>query len=66
MSITQIFAFEVIPSLVEQKCGIHMVNPELPPPRILKWKLTKRPRGTKLDAIFTATVSIVVVNVYNF
>jgi hypothetical protein len=43
-----------------------MVNPELPPPRILKWKLTKRPRGTKLDAIFTDTVSIVVVNVYNF
>ena len=66
MSITHVFAFEVIPSLGNKKCGIRRVNLELPPPRILKWKLTKRPQGEKLDEIFTETVSIVVVNVYNF
>lgn len=63
----QIFAFEVIPDLSsnKHKCGERRVI-ELPPPRILKWELTARPRGKTLDKIFTERVSIDVVNVYYF
>ncbi|KAI9201464.1 hypothetical protein LWI28_023851 [Acer negundo] len=48
-----IFAFEVIPELGNKKCGIRRAISELPPPRILKWELSQRPWGRKLDGIFT-------------
>ncbi|KAI9182725.1 hypothetical protein LWI28_028255 [Acer negundo] len=48
-----IFAFEVIPELGNKKCGIRWAISELPPPRILKWELSQRPWGRKLDGIFT-------------
>ncbi|KAI9162584.1 hypothetical protein LWI28_028725 [Acer negundo] len=47
-----IFAFEVIPELENKKCGIRRAISELPPPRILKWGLSQRSWGRKLDGIF--------------
>lgn len=61
----QIFAFEVIPELRNKNCGTRRGN-DLPPPRILKWELTKRPRGDKLDSIFIERVSIIELNIYNY
>lgn len=60
----QIFAFEVIPGLVNNDCGTRR-EIELSP-RILKWQLTQRPRGDKLDEIFSEDVSIVFVNVHSY
>ncbi|KAK0570612.1 hypothetical protein LWI29_003960 [Acer saccharum] len=45
-----IFAFEVIPDLAIEDCGTRR-EIELSP-RILKWDLSQRPRGDKLDSIF--------------
>ena len=36
------------------------------PPRILKWELSQRPTGKKLDGVFTKRVSIDVVNVVSY
>ncbi|KAI9178259.1 hypothetical protein LWI28_024436 [Acer negundo] len=48
-----IFSFEVIPELGNKKCGTRRAISELPPPCILKWELSQRPWGRKLDCIFT-------------
>ena len=58
---TQIFAFEVILQLADSNCGTRR-EIDLSP-RILKWELNQRPRGDKLDEIFTDDVSIFIVNV---
>ncbi|KAK3211272.1 hypothetical protein Dsin_015978 [Dipteronia sinensis] len=47
-----VFAFEVISTLAMQFVTPRAV--EQPFPRILRWDLTRRPRGEKLDKIFTA------------
>ncbi|KAK0592615.1 hypothetical protein LWI29_022328 [Acer saccharum] len=47
-----VFTFEVIPELGISKCGIRRTI-KLLPPRILKWELSQRPRGKKLDGVFT-------------
>jgi hypothetical protein len=64
----QIFAFEVIPNFVTKTVGPAggTIYPPPPPPRILKWELTKRPRGDKLDSIFIERVSIIELNIYNY
>ncbi|KAK4837406.1 hypothetical protein QYF36_005162 [Acer negundo] len=48
-----IFVFEVIPELGNKKCGTRRAISELPHPCILKWELSQRPWGRKLDGIFT-------------
>ena len=61
LSITQIFAFEVIPDLAIEDCGTRReIELSL---RILKWELSQRPMGDKLDSIFIERVSICDVNV---
>ncbi|KAI9194198.1 hypothetical protein LWI28_003886 [Acer negundo] len=50
LAVSKIFAFEVIPELGNSGCGKQR-EIELSP-RILKWELSTRPRGEKLNSIF--------------